>query len=329
MKSGPGGGRPTVSVIVCTRNRCSALAQLLESLTLLASPADRGWELVVVDNGSTDATPVLLDSFAERLPITRAFEGRKGLSRARNAGLHAARGDFLAFTDDDCIPSPDWLTAIVREFDADTGLSGLGGRVELHDPRDFPITIRTSLEREPLTEVFQLPALMVGCNMAFRRSAVEAVGEFDVTLGAGTPVGSAEDTDYLYRALQLGLRIEYVPTVLVAHNHGRRNIEEVAQLKRSYARGRGALLTKYLMRADRAMAYCAYYDLRWNGRELLRALRSLRSPRPVVMRGWHMLAGAARWVDSAHLPAPISLDDPQHPGRSTSPALVSTTAKNL
>ena len=171
------------------------------------------------------------------------------------------------------------------------------------------MTIRTSQTREALTSAYQLPALMVGCNMAFARWATEMVGEFDITLGAGTPVGSAEDTDYLYRFLLLGLRIEYVPEVLVAHNHGRRRPEEVGYLKRSYARGRGALLTKYLLRADRAMAYCAYYDLCWNGRELVRALRGWGSPRAVVERGWHMLAGAARWVDSAHLPAPLTMDE--------------------
>jgi len=88
-----------------------------------------------------------------------------------------------------------------------------------------------------------------------------------------------------------------------------RRLEEVGQLKRSYARGRGALLTKYLLRADRAMAYCFYYDLRWNGRELVRALRAWSSPRAVVERGWHMLAGAVRWVDIARLPAPITRDE--------------------
>jgi glycosyltransferase involved in cell wall biosynthesis len=310
-----------VSVIVCTRNRCAALAQLLESLTRLATPRDLSWELVIVDNGSTDGTAVLLDSFAERIPMSRVFEPCKGLSRARNAGLHAARGEILAFTDDDCIPSPDWLSEIVVQFARDPALAGLGGRVELHDPRDFPITIRTSRTRETLTSAYQLPALMVGCNMAFARRAVDAIGEFDVTLGAGTPAGSAEDTDYLYRALLLGLRIEYVPEVLVAHNHGRRAIEEIGRLKRSYARGRGALLTKYLLRADRAMAYCFYYDLRWNGRELVRALRARSSPRAVVERGWHMLAGAARWVDTAHLPAPITHDEPPSiaPGALLSP----------
>lgn len=297
------------SVIVCTRNRCSALAQLLESLTQLVTPRELSWELVIVDNGSTDGTSVLLDAFADRLPIHRVFEPRKGISRARNAGLRAARGAILAFTDDDCLPAPDWLSAIVREFTRAPGLAGLGGRVELHDPRDFPITIRTSRTREALTSAYQLPGLMVGCNMAFARWTVATVGEFDITLGAGTPVGSAEDTDYLYRALLLGLRIEYVPEVFVAHNHGRRQIEEIGQLKRNYARGRGALLAKYLLRADRAMAYCFYYDMLWNGRELVRALRARNSPRAVVERGWHMLAGAVRWVDTAHLPSPITRDE--------------------
>ncbi|HET7622038.1 MAG TPA: glycosyltransferase [Gemmatimonadaceae bacterium] len=298
-----------VSVIVCTRNRCSALAQLLEALTRLVVPPEITWELVVVDNGSTDGTAALIDSSTDRLPVRRIFEPRKGISRARNAGLKAARGGILAFTDDDCLPAPNWLGAIVREFARDPGLAGIGGRVELHDPRDYPMTIRTSRTRETLTSAYQLPGLMVGCNMSFARWATEMVGEFDVTLGAGTPVGSAEDTDYLYRSLLHGLRIEYVPDVLVAHNHGRRRLEDVGLLRRSYARGRGALLTKYLLRADRGMAYCAYYDLRWNGRELVRALRSWNSPRAVVVRGWHMLAGAARWVDSAHLPTPVTVEE--------------------
>jgi glycosyltransferase involved in cell wall biosynthesis len=301
---------PAVSVLVCTRNRCAALAQLLEALTRLVVPPELSWELVVVDNGSSDGTATLVESFADRLPVRRIFEPRKGISRARNAGLGAALGEILAFTDDDCLPAPDWLCAIVQEFGRDPDLAGIGGRVELHDPRDYPMTIRTSRTREALTSAYQLPALMVGCNMAFTRWAVQLVGEFDVTLGAGTPVGSAEDTDYLYRSLLLGLRIEYVPDVLVAHNHGRRKLEEVKLLRRSYARGRGALLTKYLLRADRAMAYCAYYDLRWNGRELVRALRAWSSPRAVVERGWHMLAGAARWVDTARLPAPVTMDEP-------------------
>lgn len=302
--------RIAVSVIVCTRNRCASLGMLLESLTRLTVPPSLPWELIVVDNGSSDGTAELLDTFSERLPLESVFEPRKGISRARNAGLRAARGEILAFTDDDCFPAPSWVSLVHEEFMRDPGLAGLGGRVELHDPRDYPITIRTSRKRETLTSAYQLPALMVGCNMAFRRRTVDAVGEFDITLGAGTPVGSAEDTDFLYRALLLGLRIEYVPELLVAHNHGRRESEDVRHLRRSYARGRGALLTKYLLRADRPMTYCAYYDLRWNARELARALRAHASIRPVMERGWHMMAGAARWVSTAHLPAPITVDEP-------------------
>ena len=300
---------PELSVIVCTRNRCGALADLLESLTRLTIAPELSWELVVVDNGSTDGTAELLDSFSDRLPLARAFEPRKGISRARNAGLRAAQGDILAFTDDDCLPSPDWVSVIHGELARDPELAGLGGRVELHDPRDYPMTIRTSRQREVLASAYQLPALMVGCNMAFRRWAVDTVGDFDTALGAGTPVGSAEDTDYLYRALRLGLRIEYVPEVLLAHNHGRRESEEVRRLKRTYARGRGALLTKYLLRADRPMAYCAYYDLRWNLRELFRALRGRTSLRQVLERGWHMMAGALRWVGAVQPPVPATLGE--------------------
>ena len=315
--------RVAVSVIVCTRNRCAALGNLLEALTRLTIPPELSWELVVVNNGSTDGTAELLNGFAERLPIMQVFEPEKGLSTARNTGMRAARGEILAFTDDDCIPAPDWVNAIHEEFARDAGLAGLGGRVELQDPRDYPITVRTSRQREPLTSPYQLPALMVGCNMAFRRSTIDLVGEFDTTLGAGTAVGSAEDTDFLYRALRRGLRIEYVPEVLLAHDHGRRSSEDVRGLRRSYARGRGALLVKYLLRADRAMASCAYADVLWNARECAQALRARTFPRSVMIRSWHMLAGAARWVSVAHLPMPITVEESRllaPPALSASPA---------
>ena len=83
------GGRVAVSVIVCTRNRCSALVQLLESLSRLAKSGELAWELVVVDNGSTDATSMLLDSFADRIPMRRVFEPRKAL--ASSPSCEAAR----------------------------------------------------------------------------------------------------------------------------------------------------------------------------------------------------------------------------------------------
>lgn len=315
------GAPAAVSVIACTRNRSANLQMLLEAMTRLIIPPGFAWEMVVVDNGSTDDTAEIVERFRTHLPLQYVAEARPGLSVARNCGLRVAHGEILAFTDDDCIPSAEWLTTLYDEFAYDPGLDGLGGRVELHDPRDHPMTIRTSLERERLTSAHQLPALMVGCNMAFRRTTVEALGDFDTTLGAGTPVGSAEDTDYLYRALLRGLRIEYVPDVVLAHNHGRRAIEEVRGLRHGYARGRGALLCKYLFRADRGMAGCAYADALWNLRESASTLRSGSFPRTVVERCWNMFVGAVRWIGTRRTKMSAA-----RPGASLAPASAQSTS---
>lgn len=100
------GSPVAVSVIVATRNRCAPLAETLEAMTRLVVPPALTWELIVVDNGSTDGTSALLDRYRARLPLRSVVEPVPGLSVARNAGLHVARGEVIAFTDDDCVVDP-------------------------------------------------------------------------------------------------------------------------------------------------------------------------------------------------------------------------------
>lgn len=291
-----GAGRPVaVSVVVSTRNRCSALALTLEAMTQLEVPPGLTWELIVVDNGSTDGTGALLERFAARLPLRSVSEPVPGLSVARNAGVRAARGAVVAFTDDDCLVDRRWLRTVWEEFARHPELGGVGGRVELHDPRDRPVTIRTSRSRAVVRSAHDLFTTIVGCNMALARRVLDAVGEFDPTLGAGTRVNAGEDLDLLYRALRRGYTLVYVPEMLVRHNHGRRTDAEVGRLVRGYTRGRGALFCKYLVRADRGMAARAYADVAWSAREIVRALRARRPPRAAV-HYWDLLGGAASWL---------------------------------
>src|SRR5215469_9780922 len=117
-----------ISLIICTRNRIESLRNCLRYVRGLQSPGD--WELVVVDNGSSDGTPALLKEYAATapFPVLLVHEPTPGLGRARNAGLARATGSLLAFTDDDCYPSADFLKEIVRVFqDEATGF--MGGRV--------------------------------------------------------------------------------------------------------------------------------------------------------------------------------------------------------
>lgn len=284
-----------VSVIVCTRNRRDALARLLERLEQLVVPAGLRWELIVVDNGSTDGTAALLASWPRKLPLRVVTELTAGLSRARNTGLAAATGDVLLFTDDDCLPDPQWLAAIHDDFARAPSLGVLGGRVELFDERDQPTTTRTSRVRGEITTAFNLDSI-IGCNMAFRRSSLLAAGPFDIALGGGTGAGAGEDVDFVYRALRAGLRIEYSPDALVYHNHGRRTDAQVRALKRAYTVARGALLCKYLMQRDRGILPRIQQDVRWHMRALVEDLRAPRFPSRVVRHYYHIAIGAAYWM---------------------------------
>src|SRR4051812_1329367 len=127
-----------ISVIICTRNRCHKLPASLNSLDAVIVPMGAKLEVVIVDNGSTDATAEICKSFVgnESRNYRYVFEGTKGKSFALNRGMREAKGEIFAFTDDDCIVGRDWINAIIKEYAADPNLAFLGGRVELYNEKD-------------------------------------------------------------------------------------------------------------------------------------------------------------------------------------------------
>jgi glycosyltransferase involved in cell wall biosynthesis len=241
------------SVIIATRDRADQLDLALRSLAGMAVPEHLTWELIVVDDGSTDTTRNVTRQYeGTALPVRYMATAGRGKSHGLNAGLQVATGDVIAFTDDDCVVAEDWLAATVAQLTDDPSLAAIGGRVELHDPRDQPVTIRTQRHRESFTPARML-ALIVGCNMAFRRTALERAGVFDETLGPGSRCCAAEDFDLLYRVHRCGLRVDYVPDVVVYHNHGRRTEADVRRLYARYGVSVGAFYGKHALRGDRAM----------------------------------------------------------------------------
>jgi len=237
---------PRLSIVLSTRDRAAFLPDALRALERIESPAP--WELIVVDNGSTDATPDVLRAFAAstRVAFRAVHEPRPGLSRARNAGWRAATADVIAFTDDDCYPAPDFVDAWLACF-TDPAVGYAGGRITLHDPADAPVTIQlldTPVEFVPRT--FARAGVIQGANMAARRTVLDALGGFDERLGAGTPFPS-EDLDFVSRAAAAGWAGRYDPRPSVAHHHRRRTPEQVEALRRGYDLGRGAYYAKCLL----------------------------------------------------------------------------------
>ena len=173
-----------LSLIVCTRNRSGRLDAFFEAVGRMR--AHGAWELVIVDNGSSDDTGARLQALARSLEaaVTIVHEPRTGLGRARNAGVAAARGTLLAFTDDDCYPATDYVDRVVDAF-ADPDRGFIGGRILLYDAEDHPITIRVDSVPIPIPPRSVVPTgLVQGANMAFRREVLARIGGFDDALGA-------------------------------------------------------------------------------------------------------------------------------------------------
>ena len=116
------------TVAICTWNRAPLLPRVLERLTRLRD-TPREWELIVVNNGSDDDTERVLDAFAERLPLRRAFEPKPGLSHARNTAVRHATGDYIVWTDDDALVDADWLAAYARAASRRPEAAFFGGPV--------------------------------------------------------------------------------------------------------------------------------------------------------------------------------------------------------
>ncbi len=221
-----------ISVIICTYNRAESLKETLDALAKLTAPSP-GFEVIVVNNNSSDATPEVVKAAAEgaSFPVKYVFEPKQGLSHARNSGIEEARGEFLVFTDDDIIPEKQWLSSIrdgFMLFEADVvsgplqalwfaqppawyqnpgvrkSLSGLLGELDL-GPRPL---IAESLEH----------GFMFGANMAFRKSFFSDVGVFRTDLGvSGKKHGLGEDTEILERGFRAGKKFVYIPGAKVGH----------------------------------------------------------------------------------------------------------------
>lgn len=244
-----------ISLIVCTRNRSTYLPNALAALSRMrtANP----WELILVNNGSTDATQTSLESFAVRDPahVLVVQQPIRGLANAQNAGLAHATGDIIAFTDDDCYPRADYLQRI-RECFAESPIQYLGGRVLLYDRRDAPVTIQTRDSRVELPPHCYIAAGTIhGAAFAFTREAMNALGGFDPTLGSGGALDSGNDINALIRCSALGFRGAYDPRPVVFHHHHRRSDIDVERLLKRYDVSRGAAYYMGISHATTRRAY--------------------------------------------------------------------------
>jgi glycosyltransferase involved in cell wall biosynthesis len=267
-----------LSVIIATRNRANAIPPCLNSVAVAfakAGPLDA--EIVIVDNGSTDDTAATIEKWANVNSVTlqALSEPRPGKARALNRALRAARGQLLVFTDDDCRLHCEYVNDFLRHDAATPELVLRGGRIELGDPTDLPITINTTDSCMRWSRAMNsakhgsMSGLINGCNMAMRRKLVEYLGFFDEDFGPGANLWSGADTDYIYRAYSANAIIEYVPDMVVFHHHGRKTVDAGHKLFRNYMIGGGAICMKYLFREPN-LCRTFYWDFKRAIKETIR-----------------------------------------------------------
>lgn len=232
------------TVAICSANRCARLAETLAAL--LPGVDFRTAEVIVVDNGSTDATPRLLEEIAAAHP--RGFravrEERAGLSAARNRAVREARGDLLVFLDDDALPAPGWIEAYVAAF-GDERVAAAGGPVEpifdgplpeWLDDRFLPYL--SAWDRGPRIVPLRYNELPRGANMAFRRATFARYGEFLEQLGRrGDSLRSCEEIEYCLRLERGGDAIVYLPTARVRHHVATQRLSAAWMAARFAAQG--------------------------------------------------------------------------------------------
>ena len=192
------------SVVVATFNRRDDLFRLLNSLKQQTTPADQ-FEIIVACDGSTDGTIEMVRQFQALCGNLRLLElSNRGPAAARNAAAREARGQYLAFTDDDCVAAPDWLAQILEAF-RDTDTVAIQGRTTTDRAGRSPLTHEIEILRDATKTV---PT----CNAAYVRSVFEAAGGFDENF----PFAHDEDTDLAWRVEDFG-KIRYVPAVHINH----------------------------------------------------------------------------------------------------------------
>lgn len=217
---------PRISAIICTHNRERYLGLAIDSL--LTQDCD-AFEVIVVDNASTDRTRPIVEARLTDPRLSYIYEPTLGLSVARNTGAKAAKAEILAYLDDDAIASPQWLSSLVAAYEHDAKLAIAGGKVTLiwtdglSAPRWLSSDLAGNLGAYDLgdqpVEIRQPGLTPRGLNYSIRRSFLDHVGGFDLNLGrVGKNLLSNEELHMTNLALQQGWRVAYLPQALAAHH---------------------------------------------------------------------------------------------------------------
>jgi glycosyltransferase involved in cell wall biosynthesis len=236
-------------VVIATRDRGVGAVRTIESI-LRAEQEEfgAGFELIIVDQSDDDATECAVTPFLQLSHVRYLRTASRGLGMARNVGVAAARGEWIAFTDDDCTAGRDWLAGLRRGFELDARIGVVFGNV-IEGPHDrdagfVPSYVRKgSFLARSIADKHNVEG--IGACMALRKSVWSSLGGFDPLLGAGSRFHAAEELDFVIRALEAGYWVYETAGAEVVHTGFRPNAQKSA-LAYEYCFGIGAVYLKHL-----------------------------------------------------------------------------------
>lgn len=242
VPSAGGSGAVRISAVICTYRNPRRLALAVESLLNQTVQPDL-FEVIVVDNNSRDATREV----ARRYPTVRyVLERQQGLSFARNTGVRSARGDIVAFIDDDAEASPQWLQSLLDVYERHPDAWAAGGTVLPIWEGRRPWWLTEELFRDlslldwgPVERRLEWPERLIGVNSSFRREAFDEVGLFDVGLGRkGSEMLGAEETEFQQRIHARGKLVIYSLRAAVYHHVPVGRMSQGYFFRRAFGSGR-------------------------------------------------------------------------------------------
>jgi GT2 family glycosyltransferase len=283
---------PRISVVVCSYNGARTIRECCEALTQLDYP---NFEVVVVDDGSTDGTADIVGKYDFELIRTP----NRGLSAARNTGLAAATGEIVAYLDDDAYPDPHWLTYLAESFLRSTH-AGMGGP-NLTPIDDGPVAWCVANSPGNPNHVLisdEEAEHLPGCNMAFRKSALETIGGFDPRFRT-----AGDDVDVCWRLRERGGTLGFSPAALVWH-HRRGSIPAYLRQQRGYGAAERLLQAKWRSK------HGSLGHWQWQGR-----IYGAGNPAPLLRRArvYHGVWGHAPFQSIYESPPGTLLSLPQMP----------------
>jgi len=228
--------QPFVSVVIPTYNRGVLLRECLNSLLSQTYPQD-SYEIIVVDDGSTDTTQYVLEEYSknEKVGFSWVSQPNQGCGIARQTGVKKARGEILCFTDDDCTPTKDWIYSIVKCFKSDDNIGGVGGKIIAFKPNSI-------IERYARKNQFFNQELHTGyfitANASYKKIILDKVGGFDPYMLL------CEDLDLSIQTQLLGYSLKYCPEAIVYHKH-RSSLRNLAKQMFGYGISFSRLHNKY------------------------------------------------------------------------------------